>query len=101
MPDKTSVDRIDEILRVVFKELKAMGGRARVKDLLTAAEPKLKLTDYEKERTRTGAVRWNTHVRFYTVDCVKAGFLSVAFVATATRLGPKESRDHEEQSTQS
>jgi restriction system protein len=75
MADKISVDRIDEMLRIVFKELKSVGGRARVKDLLAAAEPKLNLTDYEKERTRSGAVRWDTHVRFYTTDCVKAGFL--------------------------
>ena len=40
MPDKISVDRIDEMLRVVFQELKAMGGRARVKELLAAAESK-------------------------------------------------------------
>lgn len=75
MADKISVNRIDEMLRVVFKELKSMGGRARVKDLLAAAEPKLNLSEYEKEATRTGAIRWNTHVRFYTTDCVKAGFL--------------------------
>jgi restriction system protein len=75
MADKISVDRIDEILRVVFRELKAMGGLAKPKVLLAAAEAKLNLTDYERERTRTGAVRWDTHVRFFTVDCVKAGFL--------------------------
>jgi restriction system protein len=78
MADKISVDRIDEMLRVIFRELKAMGGQAKVKDLLAATEPKLSLTDYEKERTRTGAVRWSTHVRFATTDCVKAGFLRKA-----------------------
>jgi restriction system protein len=25
--------------------------------------------------TKTGAVRWETHIRFYTVDCAKAGYL--------------------------
>ena len=63
------------MLRVIFQELKAMGGQARVKDLLAAAEPKLNLTDYERESTRSGATRWSTHIRFYTVDCVKAGYL--------------------------
>jgi len=75
MAAKISVDRIDEMVRVVFKELKAMGGRASVKDLLAAAEPKLNLSDYEKESTATGGTRWDTHIRFYAVDCVKAGFL--------------------------
>jgi restriction system protein len=75
MADKISVDRIEEMLRVVFRELKAMGGQARPKDVMAAAEPKLYLTEYERERTKTGAIRWDTHVRFYTTDCVKAGFL--------------------------
>lgn len=75
MADKISVDRIDEMVRVVFQKLKAMGGQAKVKDLLAAAEPKLNLTPYEKEKTRTGSLRWDTHIRFYTIDCVKAGFL--------------------------
>jgi hypothetical protein len=60
--DKISVDRIDEMLRVVFKELQAMGGQAKVKDILAAVEPKLKLTDYERGLTRTGAIRWSTHI---------------------------------------
>ncbi len=45
MPDKISVDRIDEMFRVVFRELKAMGGRGRPKDVLAAVGGKLKLTD--------------------------------------------------------
>ena len=75
MADKLSLDRIDEILRAIFRELKEMGGAAKPKVVLAAAEPKLNLTDYERETTKTGAVRWSTHVRFYTTDCVKAGFL--------------------------
>lgn len=75
MADKISVDRIDEMLRVIFRELKAMDGQAKPKDLLAAVAPKLHLTAYEMEQTRTGAVRWNTHVRFYTTDCVKAGYI--------------------------
>ena len=76
MAAKISTDRIDEMIRVVFRELKAMGGRARPKDVLAAVAEKLTLTDYEKERTRTGAVRWDTHVRFFTTDCAKAGFMT-------------------------
>lgn len=75
MADKMTLDRIDELLRAVFRELKAMGGQAKVKDVLAAAEPKLSLTEYEKERNKSGAVRWDTALRFYTIDCVKAGFL--------------------------
>lgn len=75
MADRISVDRVDEMLRVIFCELKAMGGQGKPKDVLAAAALKLNLSEYEREQTRTGAVRWNTHVRFYTTDCVKAGFM--------------------------
>ncbi|MGA2797677.1 MAG: restriction endonuclease [Thermoguttaceae bacterium] len=75
MADKISLDRIDEIIRIVFQQLKTMGGHGKPKEVLAAVEPKLNLTDYEKGTTKTGAVRWNTHIRFYTTDCVKAGFL--------------------------
>lgn len=76
--EKLSLDRIDEMLRLAFAELKRRGGRARGKEVLTAIEPHLHLTDYERGRTTTGVVRWETHVRFYTTDCVKAGFLQKA-----------------------
>ncbi len=76
MAEVLSVDRIDEMLRLIFAQLKQMGGTARGKDLLAAVAPKLNLTDYEKETTRTGAVRWDTHVRFYTTDCARAGYLT-------------------------
>jgi len=76
MAEKLSIDRIDEIMRAVFLQLKAMGGRARGREVLAAIEPNLGLTEYEKEKTHTGAVRWDTHIRFYTSDCVKAGYLT-------------------------
>ena len=75
MKDKMTLDRIDFMMREVFSQLKAVGGRGRGKDILAAIEPRLNLTAYEKEQTKTGAVRWDTHIRFYTTDCVKAGYL--------------------------
>jgi restriction system protein len=75
MAEKLTIDRIDEIMRAVFTQLKAMGGKARGRDILAAIEPEIKLNDYEKQKTKTGAVRWETHIRFYTVDCAKAGYL--------------------------
>lgn len=75
MADKITLDRMDELLRVVFRKLKEDGGQAKAKDALAAVESKGNLNDYEKERTKSGAVRWSTHIRFYTVDCVKAGYL--------------------------
>ncbi len=68
MAGKISVDRIDEMLRVVFKALKEAGGQAKARDVLAAVEAKANLTDYERERTKSGATRWQSHVRFYSID---------------------------------
>jgi restriction system protein len=73
--EKISVDRIDDLMRLVFEELRRLGGRGRPKDVLAAIEGPGKITEYEKQRTLTGAIRWDTHLRFYTTDCVKAGYL--------------------------
>ena len=73
---KISIDRMGEIMKAILTELKDLGGEARAKDLLTRAEGKLDLTDYEKETLeRSGYVRWHTNVRFYSIDCVKAGYI--------------------------
>jgi restriction system protein len=75
MAEKLTIDRIDEIMRAVFHQLKTMGGKAKGRDVLDAIAPKIGLSSYEKEKTKTGAIRWETHIRFYTVDCAKAGYL--------------------------
>lgn len=75
MAEKLTIDRIDEIMRAVFHQLKSVGGRAKGRDVLAAIAPKVGLSDYEREKTKTGAIRWETHIRFYTVDCAKAGYL--------------------------
>lgn len=73
---KISIDRMGEIMKVILTELRDLGGEARVKDLLDRAEGKLDLTGYEKETLeRSGYVRWHTNVRFYSIDCVKAGYI--------------------------
>ncbi len=74
--ERISVDRIDELVHLVFLELKRLGGRGRPKDVLAAVEQAAHLSEYEQQRTQTGAVRWDTHLRFYTTDCVKAGYLN-------------------------
>src|ERR1035437_440382 len=86
--DSMSLDRIDEIMRAVFNELKAMGGSANGTDVLASISPKLDLSPYETEKTRTGSVRWDTHIRFYTSDCKRAGYLSKTHgVWTLTQAG--------------
>lgn len=73
--NKITLDRMDQIVRAAFEELKSRGGRAKVTDLVTAIEPKLTLTSYERERTPHGTIRWEEKLRWYTVGSVRAGFL--------------------------
>ena len=70
-----SRERVDELMRAVFSEIQAMGGSARPKELFARLAPRLHLTPHEKEATSSGAVRWETLIRWYTVDCSKAGYL--------------------------
>ena len=73
---KISIDRMGEIMKTILSELRDPGGEARVKDLLDRSEGKLDLSDYEKETLeRSGYIRWHTNVRFYSIDCVKAGYI--------------------------
>lgn len=75
MADKISLGRMDQLLRAVFRQLKSVGGRARPKSLFAELSHSVDLSPYELERTSSGAVRWETHVRFYLIGCKRAGFL--------------------------
>lgn len=70
-----SRDRVDELMREVFREIQAMGGKARPKELFSRLTPRLHLSPHEKETTASGRVRWETLIRWYTVDCSKVGYL--------------------------
>lgn len=78
---KISQDRLDELMRAVFQELKSRGGSGSPKDVLRGVGARIKLTPYEQESTEyftsRGLVgeRWDTHVRFWTTACARAGFL--------------------------
>jgi len=67
---------MDTMMRAFFTELRRTGGTARPQDILPRIEPSLRLTDYEKAHTKTGAVRWETHLRYYSTDCARAGYIT-------------------------
>jgi len=63
-------------MKVVLTELKDMDGEARLKEIFPRAEAKLVLSDYEKEPyAKSGYIRWQAIVHFYSIDCVKAGYI--------------------------
>lgn len=59
-----------------FKILKAAGGQLGGKEVIQKIRETVELTDWEKEiYEKTGYVRWESILHFYTIDCIKAGFL--------------------------
>lgn len=76
MPKKMSLERVGQIMKAILLELKAAGGEARMRDLWRLAEPKLDLSEYEKANyEKSGYIRWQSVVHFYSIDCVKAGYI--------------------------
>lgn len=76
MERKIPLARVGEIMKTVLSELKNLGGHARLKEILERAEQRLQLTPYELEPyAKSGYIRWRAIVHFYSIDCVKAGFI--------------------------
>lgn len=70
------MDRVGEIMKIVLTELDRLGGEARLKEIFPRVESKLKLSDYEKEPyAKSGYIRWQAIIHFYSIDCVKAGYI--------------------------
>jgi restriction system protein len=79
MAAKIPIERVGEIMKIVLTELKKAGGEAKLKDLFERSEPKLNLSEYEKAvHEKSGYIRWRSVVHFYSIDCVKAGYLQKA-----------------------
>lgn len=76
MARKIEIQRVGEILHMVLSELKRSGGEMKLKDLLNLAEPKLNLNEYERGTyEKSGYTRWRSIAHFYSIDCVKAGYI--------------------------
>jgi restriction system protein len=68
--------RAGELLHAALSILQASNGEMRGKQVLREIEKRVKLTDYERERhEKSGYIRWESVVHFYSIDAVKAGFL--------------------------
>ena len=76
MARKIPLHRVGEMLKAILTELKAAGGEAKLKELFTRVEPKLNLSEYEKGvYPKSGYLRWRSIIHFYSIDCVKAGYI--------------------------
>lgn len=56
--------------------LKENGGEMRGKDVVDKIREKVSFDEYESHRyEKTGYIRWESILHFYTIDCMKAGYL--------------------------
>jgi restriction system protein len=63
-------------IKAAFEALDEAGGSLQLRDLLKAVETKVELTDYDRAiYEKSGYVRWQSVLHFYSIDCVKAGYL--------------------------
>ena len=61
---------------MVLKILKENDNEMSIKELFKEMEKKINFTDWEKGRfEKTGQLRWQGICHFYTIGCVKAGFI--------------------------
>lgn len=63
-------------LFATFKILKSAGGQMAGRNVIDKLRETLQFNEWEKQiYEKTGYVRWESILHFYTVDCQKAGFL--------------------------
>lgn len=60
----------------LMKLLLEAGGSLSRKQVFESLGRRLDLSSYELERSKTGAIRWLTHLQFHFIGFVKAGFLT-------------------------
>ena len=87
--------RRGEYLKAVFDVLSDHPDGIQAKDALARAADRLELTDYEKGTFDDGAPRFPKHVRFQTINAVKAGWMTKdKGVWTATEEGLAAAQKH-------
>lgn len=101
MPKTKSKSRViaEKTIFAAFKILKENGGQLRGKDVVDKVRETVEFNEYEKHRyEKTGYIRWESIMHFYTIDCIKAGFLRKSkglWILTnegeeAIKLGPEK-----------
>jgi restriction system protein len=75
MPEITR-RRTGELLRAVFEILQEYPDGIQAKDVLRSVVASMPLSDYESGEFESGGKRVDKIVRFATVDCVKAGWMT-------------------------
>jgi len=89
----------EKTLYATFEILKEAGGELRGKEVLARIPQRVELDEYERHvYEKTGNTRWRSVLHFYTIDCIKAGFMRkhkgtwilTEEGAQAMKLGPEK-----------
>lgn len=89
----------EKTIFAAFTILKNAGGEMRGREVTNKIRESVDFNEYEKERyEKTGNVRWESILHFYTIDCAKAGYLRkskgvwilTAEGEAAIKLGPEK-----------
>ena len=66
----------EKTLFEAFKVLQKAGGSLPGRDVMTEVERRIELSSWDKERyKKTGYIRWQSTLHFYTIDAIKAGLM--------------------------
>lgn len=66
----------EKTIFAAFNILKEAGGEMRGKEVVNRIRGTVDFDDYEKHRyEKTGYIRWESGFHFYSIGCIKAGFL--------------------------
>ena len=72
----TSRDRAAVLLKAAFDAIHEAGGSLPLRGVKQEIQKRVTLSPRDQEiYTKTGYVRWESILHFYSIDCVKAGFL--------------------------
>ncbi len=73
---KVDKERIAVYLKTALQVLQENGGQLASREVVREVEKRLNLSDYEKARfEKTGYIRWESILHFYSIDLTKAGWL--------------------------
>lgn len=73
---KVEKERVGVFMKTALEVLRDKGGQLPSREVVREVEKRLTLTDHEKARyEKSGYIRWESILHFYTIDLTKAGWL--------------------------
>ena len=88
-----------KVIYEAFKILKEAGGSMKGYDVIESIRKRLQFDEWETHQyPKTGYIRWESILHFFTIDCIKAGFMQKnkgTWILTqegedAIKLGPEQ-----------